>query len=143
MKNKKIKLHPILVKDKSKNDLFKDETIVATGLGGTGESLRYYIIISSHQNLNLEHQNTIKMGLSVIYNKFQSLAEDVKFKENHALIKILIPVHFSVDKVIIALIKLCNSNSKFLRFHYFCTNVEKPSNKDIQEYLNELKDLNK
>jgi len=115
-----------------------DDTFLATELGGVGESFRYYIILSSNDEILEEQQNIIKMSLVLVNNRFKTSVEEIKFKKKHIILKILIPIYNSVDEVVMDIIKVSNSQKPFLREHYLCDNTSKPTDEVILNYLKEL-----
>lgn len=64
--------------------------------------------------------------------------EKIKFSKNSAIIKILVSVEVALQDVIEESMNSCNAIEKFLRFHFYTTNVQKPTKKVIKDYLHEI-----
>jgi len=118
--------------------LGEDAGIISTGLGGKGNKLRHYFIISSKNDslFSREQEEVIEDKFGIASHKFNVEVEKYIFRENCSIIRILVPIDIAVGKFIEAGIKEC---SDFLFFHYYVTNVKEPSNEEILEYLEEIK----
>ena len=114
---------------------------ISTGLGGKDNKLRYYFIVSSKNGLTFSesHRDTLKRGFETISQKYNSEIEEINFETNYAMIRILIPIDVAVGDVIEEGISECNKIEEFLFFHYYVTNVKKPTNEEILEYLEEIR----
>lgn len=114
---------------------------ISTGLGGKDNKLRYYFIVSSKGGLTFSesHRATLKRGFETISQKYNSEIEGINFESNYAMIGILIPMDAAVGDVIEEGISECNKMEKFLFFHYYVTNVKKPTNEEILEYLQQIR----
>lgn len=53
--------------------------------------------------------------------------------------RILIPIDVAIGDVIEEGISQCNKMEEFLFFHYYVTNVKKPTNEEILQYLEEIR----
>ena len=111
---------------------------IGSELGGIGESFWYYVILSSENEILEEQKNLIKISLSLVNKKFKTSVEEIKFKNNYLIFKILIPIYNSIDEVVMEIIKISNSQKQILRKHYLCDNTQKPTQVDIKTYLDEL-----
>ena len=114
---------------------------ISTGLGGKGNKLRYYFIVSSKESLPFSetHRNTIEREFETISKKYNSEIEEINFKINYAMIRILIPIDVAVGDVIEEGISECNKMEEFLFFHYYVTNVKQPTNEEILQYLEKIR----
>jgi len=124
------------------SDLLEEEGgFISTGLGGKDNKLRYYFIVSSKNGLTFSesHRDTLKRGFETISQKYNSEIEEINFETNYAMIRILIPIDVAVGDVIEEGISECNKIEEFLFFHYYVTNVKKPTNEEILEYLEEIR----
>ena len=112
----------IAYKDNAEGGIFSDETYITTELGGEGHRLRNYVVISTLNNSTFTKQQKgiFIEQFSRVSEKFDSKVEEIKFSKTYALIKILVSVE------------------KFLRFHFYCTNGQKPTKKVIRDYLHEI-----
>ncbi|MBI2335042.1 hypothetical protein HYU96_04575 [Candidatus Daviesbacteria bacterium] len=139
---KKLKPIPdvIVYKDNAGNGIFSDETYITTELGGEAHRLRNYVVISALNNkpFTNKQRGIIKKQFNLVSKKHDSKIEEIEFSKNYALIKILISVEVAPQELIDAGMNTCDDIEKFLRFHFYCTNVKKPSKKVIKDYLNEI-----
>lgn len=109
-------------------------------MGGEGHRLRNYVVISTlNNNPFTKHQKDIvREKFKRASQKYDSKIEEIKFFKNYALIKILVSVEVALQDVIDEGMNSCNTIEKFLRFHFYATNVQKPTKKIIADYLNEI-----
>lgn len=130
----------IVYRDNAGNGVFSDETFIATGLGGEGHRLRNYVVISTLNNnlLTKQQKDIIRKQFTKVSNKFDSKIGEISFSKTYALIKILVSVEVALQEVIDEGMNSCNAVEKFLRFHFYATNVQKPTNKIIKDYLHEI-----
>lgn len=127
-------------KDTQENNLFHEKTFIGTELGGEGHRLRHFVVISVENNLSFsqEQKKIVANRFAEISQKLDSKIENIIFNNYYALIKILVSMEVAVGDVIEKSINLCNEQQNFLRFHYFVTNVKKPSRVEIKKYLENL-----
>lgn len=130
----------ITYQDNSGEGIFSDETLIMSGLGGEGNRLRCYFVISTLEDKDFsQHQRDIaREEFDRVSDKLDSKVEEIEFSKNYALIKILVSIDTALQDVIDQGIIACNLEERFLRFHFYATNIRKPISKDIQEYLDEL-----
>jgi len=124
------------------SDLLEEEGgFISTGLGGKDNKLRYYFIVSSKDGLTFSefHRDSVKKGFEITCQKYISGIEEINFESSYAMIEILIPMSVAVGDVIEEGISECNKMEEFLFFHYYVTNVKKPTNEEILEYLDEIR----
>ena len=121
--------------------LEEEGAIISTALGGKGNKFRYYFIVSSKGGLTFSetHRNTLKREFETVAHKFNSEIEEINFEPNFAMIGILIPMDVAAANVIEEGISECNKMHEFLYLHYYVTNVKKPTNEEILEYLEEIR----
>ena len=126
--------------------LLKEEGgFISTGLGGKDNKLRYYFIVSSNDGLPFSetHKNTLKRGFETISRKYRSQIEEINFEATYSAIGMLIPMDVPVGQIIEEGISECNKISEFLSLDYYITNVRRPTQKEILDYLQEIKDREK
>jgi hypothetical protein len=121
--------------------LEKEGGIISTGLGGKDNKFRYYFVVSSKDGLTFSetHKNTLKREFETISQKYNSEIEEINFEPNYAMLRTLIPMDFAAGEVIEEGIRECNKVDDFLYFHYYITNVRKPTNEEIFKYLEEIR----
>lgn len=130
----------IVYQDNAGNGVFSDETYITTELGGEGHRLRYYAVISALNGRPLTNQQKkiIKEQFNIVSKSHDSKIEKIEFSKNYALIKLLVSIDVALQDVIDDGMNSCNAVEKFLRFHFYCTNVRKPTKQVIADYLNEI-----
>jgi len=114
---------------------------VSTGLGGKDNKFRYYFIVSSKDGLPFSgiHKNTLKRGFETVSHKYKSEIEEINFEGTYAMIGMLIPMDTAVGEIIEEGISECNKISEFLFLDYYVTNVGRPTDKEILNYLEKIK----
>ena len=130
----------IVYKDNAGSDIFSDETYITAGLGGEGHRLHNYVVINTLNNSTFTKQqkDIIRKQFNKVSKKYDSKIEEINFSKTYALIKILVSVEVALQEVIDEGINFCNDVEEFLRFHFYCTNVQKPTKKVIEDYLDEI-----
>ncbi len=130
----------IVYKDNAGSDIFSDETYITTGLGGEGHRLRNYVVISALNNSTFTKQQKeiIRKQFNKVSKEYDSEIEEIKFSKTYALIKIRVSVEVALQEVVDEGMISCNAAEEFLRFHFYCTNVQKPTKKVIKDYLYEI-----
>jgi hypothetical protein len=115
--------------------------IISAGLGGKGNKLRYYFIISSKGDrpFSETHRNTLKREFEKIGEKYNSEIEEIIFEPTYAMIRTLIPMDVAVGDVLEEGIRECNKMDEFLYLHYYVTNIKKPTQGEILKYLGKIK----
>ena len=114
---------------------------ISTGLGGKDNKLRHYFIVSSKGGLTFSEtrRNTLKREFETINQKYNCEIEEINFEPNYAMIRTLIPMDVAAGEVIEEGIRECNKMGEFLYFHYYVTNVKKPTQEEILKYLEEIR----
>lgn len=106
---------------------------VSSGLGGKDNRLRYYFVIKSEKKIEKEKELIIVDELLKICKRSDSEFEEIENQGNYVLIKVLVSIDFAIGNVIDQLINKC----PFVDEGYLCTNVEKPTNKFINKWIND------
>lgn len=130
----------VIYKDNAGGGIFSDETYITSGLGGEGHRLRYYVVISTLNDgsFTKQQKDIVRKQFNRVSKKLDSEIEEIKFSPNYALIKLLVSVEVALQDVIDEGMNSCNTIEKFLRFHFYATNVQKPTRKIIEDYLYEI-----
>jgi hypothetical protein len=122
-------------------DLSDDKKgFISTGLGGKGDKLRYCFVIRSLNAMPFsEHQQAVIIEQFKFTCKSLNVElEAISFKENCLMAKVLVPMDVAVGEVIESGIKSANKISQCLKFHYYVSNVNIPTDEEISEYLREI-----
>ncbi len=122
------------------DELDEDQVVIMSGAGGDGRRMRWYFVLSAKDNKPFadHEQKIISNKLNEISNLLDSKIENIEFQEYAVLVTAMVSFEVAVGKLIEDVIRACNKGKRFLRFHYFVVNTKKPSQEDIQEYLDEL-----
>ena len=114
---------------------------ISTGLGGKGDKFRYFFIVSSKGGLAFSetHRSTLKRAFEGIGQEYNAEIEKIHFEPDYAAIGMFIPADVAVGDIIEKGIRECNKKSDFLNFHYYVTNVKKPTNEELLKYLAEVR----
>ncbi len=117
-----------------------DSEIVMSSAGGDGTRLRFYFIISSvgHETFTPSQQKRISIAVKSMTKKTDAILESLSFGDPYALLTVLIPPDTAPAEVIEEVINECNSKKRFLRFHYFVSNVQEPTQEIVKQYLDDL-----
>ena len=120
--------------------LDEEQGFISTPLGGKGNMLRYYIVISARNKFyfNENQQDIITEGFEKTAGDLNSEIEEYNFNKNHCLIKLLLSNYVALDELVLSSIKTCNQSEDFIRIHYMATNQKKPTEQEIKSYLEYL-----
>ncbi|MFV0289639.1 MAG: hypothetical protein ACK5IJ_01885 [Mangrovibacterium sp.] len=121
---------------------------ISTGLGGKGQSIRFFMVLVLN-NLDDSYSQTQKKLIKTEIN-FQ-LAENggeleqIRFSKCYASCTFLYPLKTQLQTFISNLIGECNQYGNFLREEIIITNVKKISLSEVQQFIEEteLKNDNK
>ena len=119
------------------DELDEDQTIIMSGAGGEGNRLRFYVIVSMKRNrrFSQEQEQKVRIAYKAVSSQLKSKFEYIEFGNSHALISTLIPMNVAPAEFIEQGIHACNKDGNFLRFHYYVTNIRKPTEREVAHYL--------
>lgn len=111
--------------------------IVAGGAGGIGNRLRCYFLLTGvdNQPFTVIEKKGIQDVFTAVSKEHDSIIEKVEFGETYSLFTALIPLDVAPAELIENGIHACNAKHELLRKQYFVTNMQKPTQKKIAEYL--------
>ena len=114
---------------------------ISTGLGGKGNKLRYYFIVSkrSGRPLTETEKETAQEAIEASSAEYEAELEEFTIESNYVMVRILVPMDVAVGRVIEEGIDRCNRKREVLSRDYYVTNVKKPAQEEILEYLKEIK----
>jgi hypothetical protein len=122
--------------------LLKEEGgFVSTGLGGKGNKLRYYSIVSTREGraITKSEREALEEGFRGSSDEYKSEIEDITFGAGYVMIGILVPMDVAVGAVIEEGIRRCNRLAEVLSVDYYVTNVKKPTKREILRYFREIR----
>jgi hypothetical protein len=110
--------------------------IISSGLGGAGDSIRYIFVIKWK---NYEHltDTMVTESWNKVARKDKSIIEEILSKERYLWIQALIKMNIAVSCFIDDGIKEVNRKNKILEENYLVTNVNIPTEKEIEEFISE------
>lgn len=119
----------------------ENKGLIITGLGGRGNKFRYFITIPSRKNAALKSglKTKIKKDFNALFSQTEAKIEDVIVHPDHIRVMLLISMDCSVDEIVLPLIKKLNSISDQFCKHYFMVNTNIPSDDEIQDYVDEIR----
>jgi hypothetical protein len=124
-------------------NVFLNDTggFISTGLGGKGNRLRYYFIVSTKEGRTLTGagKETLQEAFKGSSGEYGSEIEEITIGNNYVMVGILIPMDVAVGEVIEEGIRQCNRTEEFLLSDYYVTNVNKPTEEEISRYLKDIR----
>lgn len=113
--------------------------IISTGLGGAQHRLRYLVAVGlSCPPLHDSQRRRMESAWRAICRQHDSILEHASFHPTHVLFTLLVSMKMPVGTVIDAGIAAANGDGQILRRHYFVTNVEVPTEEEVQHILKEI-----
>ena len=117
--------------------LDEQQVFISTGLGGQGESLRYFMAgkLKSDNEFSESQKKIIKNEFEYSFKLFNSVIEKINFINEYFTIIGLIPISASISDVIEKAISEVNNYGDFLYKEYLVTNVKLLNVNDIIHYF--------
>lgn len=117
----------------------EQQVYISTGLGGKGQTLRYFVVFIAKENI--EEYSAVQRKL--IHDELEySLAhnngslEEISFDRNLALALLLLPVKSDLQGVFSSVINECNQYGDFLRQDIIITNVKRMTIEEVRKFIN-------
>ena len=112
---------------------------ISTGLGGKDNRLRYILIVGLLKPASLpEQKRLIEEAFHQTCQHHHSAAEGFKFTISYVQVSLLVSMDIPVGQVIDESIQAINERAPCLHERYFVTNVNQPTEEEVQQYLSEL-----
>lgn len=118
--------------------LDEQQVYISTGLGGKGQSLRYFIVFINrniNELLNETQRKLLKNELVFIVEKEKGAFEAIDFMEGFATAKVLLPITANIKQVFNKVVDECNEYGNFLSADIIITNVKVLSRGEIIDLL--------
>ncbi|MGM0550302.1 MAG: hypothetical protein ACQESW_04410 [Bacteroidota bacterium] len=114
------------------------QVFISTGLGGKGQSLRYFLALKSYEGhaFSTLQRDVITSEFSLRLKAHEGVCEETFFSNNYATLLILLPLATSVRQVVEEAIGKCNELGPFLSEHFLITNVKQLSWEEIESSFN-------
>ena len=120
------------------SNLMDDEGVfISTGLGGQGTLLRYFCVFFYRRPGQLQtfQQNILSTETETAVINAGGTIESVEFKDEYALMLLLLPLQADLSGLFSKLIDECNEYGNFLHENIIITNVKKLSDEEIMQML--------
>lgn len=122
--------------------LDENQLYISTGLGGKGNKLRYFVVISgknSEQKFSALQKKIIKNEFHSTFKKYQAEIEKINFSEHMASLLTVIPLNVTLKNLFNEAIMECNQYGDFLIPNFIITNVKTLDFKEIKDFLKKQK----
>lgn len=122
--------------------LEENQGIILTGLGGVGNTLRYYFLVLPRKErpFTETEKTVVREEFQVVSRHRNSTIEAVDVSEHYVGFTILIPIDVAVGTVIEQGITQCNSLGKsFVLAHYFVTNQRIPTAEELELIIHKVR----
>ncbi len=119
------------------NLLDESKVLISTGLGGKGQKLRYFIVLFTPDDveINNRQQEIIRKELCYYLQKLDAELEDILFEESFASILAVIPMKVDLQNLFRQIITECNELGSFLYSDFIITNLKALHTEEIRELL--------
>ncbi len=106
--------------------LNENQVIISTGLGGKGKKLRYFVVLSSQDNVEFSdlQKRLIHKELEFSLKKVDGEIEKNEFVENYSTLLAVVPITVSIKAVIQSAVNECNQIGNFISSKFILTNVK-------------------
>ncbi|MEN8120633.1 MAG: hypothetical protein ABFS35_09815 [Bacteroidota bacterium] len=106
--------------------LNENQVIISTGLGGKGKKLRYFVVLSSEDNIEFSdlQKRLIHKELEFALKKVDGEIEKNEFVENYTTLLAIVPITVSIKAVIQSAVNECNQIGNFISSKFILTNVK-------------------
>ncbi len=117
--------------------LEENQVFISTGLGGKEEKLRYFVVLVSRAELELDatQRKVISNEFEYILGKYDAEVEEINYSEYMATLLLLLPMNHSLKVVFQEAINECNKYGDFLKDDFIVTNVKTLSFQEIKDFL--------
>lgn len=119
--------------------LDENQVFISTGLGGKGQKLRYFVVLTSKNNkpFNDLQKRIIRSEFEFNLDKHNAELEELEYAEFFATFLTLIPLDLDIKLVLRDAVNECNLFGDFLTTNFIVTNVKKLSIPEIKKFLEE------
>jgi len=121
--------------------LDENQVFISTGLGGKGQKLRYFIVFLVKENCQIDEleKRVISNEVNYVFGKHDAEVEEVKFSNNLATVKAIIPINVELNEMFEQFVENCNVFGDFLQMNFIVTNVKELSFDEIEDVLQKSK----
>jgi hypothetical protein len=118
------------------------QMVVASGMGGRGNSLRFFVALIpvASKRLNESQKRLVKNEFSYVFQDFNAEIEnDIDFVGKYPKFTMLVPFQTHPGKIVSESIKSCNEFGNFLRDGAIISNVKSMDDKEIDKMWHSIK----
>jgi hypothetical protein len=116
----------------------EQQVYISTGLGGSGQKLRYFVVFIGNEKVNeysKVQRKLIQNELEFAIKKNNGILEEINFDDNLAISVLLLPVKSDIQGVFSAVINECNQYGDFVRQDIIITNVKRMNVAEIKQFI--------
>ncbi len=115
----------------------EDKIYISSGLGGSGNKLRYFFVISSSDKKNFSdfQKELLTKEIEHSIKLHESTLEQINFSDYFVGILCLVPLHISLDNILKSILSETNKFGNFLSEEIIATNTEIFSNEKIKKLI--------
>jgi hypothetical protein len=116
--------------------LDENQIFISTGLGGRNNKLRYFfVLLPNLQNFSALQQEIITKEFKYVFEKNQSVVEELSYFENFITLMTLIPIDANIKDIFLSGIQECNQFGDFINERFIVTNVKRLQEKEILDIV--------
>lgn len=114
---------------------------VSTGMGGQGSNLRYFIVLVTNKDVELQKWQIelVKKEIDFTFEKAKGTVEELLIESDMFMLTGLLHISLNVQETISAIVKECNQMGNFLMDSFIVTNVKKLDIKVIRKMVIEAR----
>jgi len=115
----------------------RQQMFIATGLGGKGHKLRYFVVLINKEGNDLKpfQQKVVKDEMSYILQRYDSELEKLNFKRQYITMSVVVPISSDLTRLFRDGISECNQFGDFLMPEFIVTNLKELSEEEINQAL--------
>lgn len=117
--------------------LDEEQVFISTGLGGSGERLRYFIAgkLKDSETYTKSQKKIIETEFKHYFKTKDSEIEQISYLNKYFTIKCLIPLKIAISEVVSPVIEEINQYGDFIHQDYLITNIKVLTEKEIEKYF--------
>ena len=115
----------------------RQQMFIATGLGGKGNKLRYFVVLINKNGDDLKpfQQKVVKDEMSYTLQRHNSELEKLNFTRHYITMSVVVPLSSDLTRLFREGIDECNQFGDFLMPDFLVTNMKELSDAEINEAL--------
>lgn len=117
--------------------LGENQIFISTGLGGSGSSLRYFIVLFSNNEEDFQEfqKKVVKNEINFLFKEYNSQLEEIDFIDNYITLVALIPFETPINEVFKRSIEAINEFGNFISFNFLINNSKRMTASEIKELV--------